>query len=296
MIKFITSANSIIHDEFHSYTKESGILTRLVNFQEPIDVQDDFLAFYPKWIKSSELNSFRGFDSLPYSYMSIGVTQAIDDFICYTNKKDKRLRVFRGEYPYVRDTARPNIEYIEDAPLDKNDTVIISLPFSGTGNIHYEWTSLINQCNQLDIPVFVDCAFFGTCYNVSVDFNEPCIDTVSFSPSKGLNCGFHRSGIAFTRRSGEECSLDIQTEWHHGVQLNTNLCLNLMKNFSPDTVPLIYKSYQEKVCKEWGLKPTNTVHLALGDDSWSQFTRDDIANRVNLKYYLMDEYQHSRRK
>jgi hypothetical protein len=263
---------------------------KIFKMEQKIDVQDEFLEKYPEWIKESKLNSFTGLDNFPYRYVSVGVTQSIDDFILFCFKKNFKLRIFKGEYPYARESSQIpwDGEAIDDVKLNHGDAVLISCPFSATGDKHDRWDWLVNECNKLHIPIFVDCAFFGTCRDVDVDFSAPCFDTIAFSPTKGLNCGYFRTGIAFTKRKEKDCTLDILSQWHHGIHMHTSLALELIKNYGPDTIPNEYTDIQKKVCDHYGLIPTKTIHLALGGDNWNHFSRDGICNRIGIKFPIAD--------
>ena len=284
----IRPANSIMHDPFRLHIANSNMFNDMFNLKRPIDVQEEFLKVYPQWIQSSQLNNFVGLETFPYRYVSLGVTQALDDFILFCVQNSKPIRFFKGEYPYAREVINSNINYIDDSPLVEGDAVILSVPFSATGNLHPDWCKIIKTCNDLKIPVFVDCAFFGTCMNINVSFNEPCIDTVAFSPTKGLNCGYFRTGMVVTRRHGSDTTLELLSNWHHGIHLHTAIALELMNKFSPDTIPKTYRTTQLTVCEEYGLEPTNTVHLGLGKEGWEHFTRDGICNRVGLRNAIYD--------
>jgi hypothetical protein len=283
-------ANSIMHDPFREFFIKNQMFDKIFQNQQPVDMQSEFLELYPLWISSSKLNLFSGLESLPNRFISLGVTQAIDDFVLYCYKNNLHLKMFKGEYPYAREISSVKWfdEAIDDVPLSTGDAVIISCPFSATGDIHPQWDTLINTCNNLNIPVFVDCAFFGTCKDIQVSFDHACIDTVAFSPTKGLNCGNFRTGIAFTKRQGKDCSLDILTSWHHGIHIHTAMAYELMKNFSPDTIPLVYESVQKLVCDQFGLIPSKTMHLGLGGQGWEHFTRDGVCNRVGLRKAIYD--------
>jgi hypothetical protein len=284
----IRPANSIMHDPFRLHIANSNMFNDMFNLKRPVDVQDEFLKVYPEWIASSQLNQFTGLDSLPHRYVSLGVTQALDDFILFCVQQSKSIRILKGEYPYAREVIKSNINYIDDSPLVEGDAVIISTPFSATGDLHPRWDDIITTCNALSIPVFVDCAFFGTCLNINVSFDESCIDTVAFSPTKALNCGYFRTGIAFTKRQDSDTTLDLLTKWHHGIHLHTAVALELMNHFSPDIIPKTYRTTQLTVCKEYGLTPTNSVHLGLGGNGWEHFTRDGVCNRIGLRNPIYD--------
>lgn len=286
----IKPATSILHDPYRVFLLENNIFEDVLTNKTPVDVQDKFLDFYPEWIMSSQLNSFQGLDAFENRFVSLGVSQGIDDFVLYCLKNNKRLRFSNGEYGY-------GIEISNVAPLFTaeslvhGDAIIISCPFSSTGDIHPEWDKIIETCNNLEIPVFVDCAFFGTCLDIKVNLDHPCIDTVSFSPTKGLNCGNMRTGITFTRRSGKDCSLDILTTWHHGIHLNTYIAYTLMTNFGPDTIPRTYRTSQLEVCNHYGLIPSKTMMFGFGDSTWDHFSRNGFCNRVNIRTAIKDYFQ-----
>lgn len=248
---------------------------------------DTFLELYPQWISSSKLNKFTGLESFPYRFVSLGVTQGLDWWQYYCMSQGLRLRMFRGEYPYTRDTLLEGDwtqdRYIDDSPLMPGDAVLISTPFSGNGRLHSQWDWLMTECNEKNIPVFVDCAWFGTCFDIEVNLDQPCIKMVGFSTGKGLSCGNWRSGIIFSRMS--EGSLPMQTEWRHGIHLNVAIANELMRNFGPDTMPKKYMESHRAVCKHYGLKTTNTIHIAVAPDTdeFSKFSRDGAFNRINIR-------------
>lgn len=283
----IKPATSILHDPYRLFMLENNLFEPVLTNKVPIDVQNEFLELYPEWIKSSQLNNFEGIDSFPFKYISLGVTQGIDDFVLYCLKNNKRLRMSNGEYGYSFEISNHG-PVIENAPLEKGDALIISCPFSPTGDIHPAWDEIIETCNNLKIPVFVDAAFFGVCMGVNVNLNQPCIDTVSFSPTKGLNCGNLRTGITFTHRQGKDCSLDILSKWHHGIHFHTYLAYNLMKNFGPDTIPKTYRTSQLAVCDRFGLTPSKTMMFGIGNNEWDYFTRSGVTNRVNIRNAIRD--------
>ena len=251
--------------------------------------QDRFLEFYPEWIASSKLSQFRGLEDFPKRYVSLGVTQALDWWHNWCLSQGLRLKMFRGEYPYNRDVWLGEYmgwdKSIDDIGLDRGDAVIISVPFSGSGRKHERWKWLIEECNAKDIPVFVDCAWFGTCFDIEVKLNHPCIKMVAFSTGKGLSCGNWRSGIVFSRMADDDrCSLELQTEWRHGIHLNVAIANHLMAKYGPDTMPKKYMEAHVAVCEHYGFETTNTIHIAVAPKTaeWQDYHRDETFNRVNI--------------
>ena len=281
---FTKTGNSVWNQPYMDYLNE--VFFNDIKIDTLQTQSDYFLENYPKWIASSKLNKFTGFDAFPYRYVSLGVTQAMDWWHYWCQANGYQLTMFRGEYPYNRDVQLNNpIEWgdsIDDIGLRKGHAVIVSVPFSGTGCKPERWDWLMKQCNYLEIPVFVDCAWFGTCYDIEINLDEPCIKMVAFSTTKGLSCGNWRSGIAFSKIN--EGSLAVQTEWYHGIHLNVAIANTLMDKFGPDTIAKKYRESHEAVCKHYGLQTTNTVHIALAPsgDPWDSFHRDATYNRVNI--------------
>lgn len=286
----IKPANSVMHDPYRHFLHDSNWFQDVITNKKPVDVQDEFLELYPQWIVNSKLNSVTGLDNFPHRHVSLGTTQAMDDFVMYTLKTNRRLRVLKGEYGYAREISDCDsfCSPVDDVPLEFNDSLLISSPFSATGDIHPRWDELMETCNKLNIPVFVDCAFYGTCIDIHLDFNHPCIDTIAFSPTKGLNCGNMRTGMIFTKRSGRQCNLDILSKWHHGIHIHTYIAYILMQNFDCDTIPNSYREIQLKACEHYQLTPTKTIHLALGDERWSHYSRENVSNRVGLRNAIYD--------
>lgn len=284
--QFETSGNSIWNNPFYEHLIENYFSKIQVDTGFQVEV-DEYLEAYPKYIASSKMNSFTGLENFPYRFVSLGTTQGLDWWHYYCMANGYRMRMFKGEYPYNRDVLLEeewrNKRFIEETPLQKGDALLISLPFSGSGGKHPQWDETMKQCYKLDIPVFVDCAWFGTCYDLEVHLDLECIKMVAFSTTKGLSCGNWRSGIVFSRIN--EGSLAVQTEWYHGIHLNVGLANCLFKEFTPDAIPKKFKESQHAVCEHYGLQPTNTIHIGQAPmtEEWKRFSRDGEYNRVNIR-------------
>ena len=283
---FGKTGNSIWNQPFIDYIQDEVLPN--MNLAEVGTAPAEFLELYPKWIQSSKLNNFTGLDTYPDRYVSLGTTQALEWWQYWCIATGQNLKVFRGEYPYNRDVwLGPEMNWsdsIDDTGLSVGDAVIISIPFSGNGRKHERWDWLIEECTAKNIPILVDCAWFGTCFDIDVDLSHDCIKMVAFSTGKGLSGGNWRAGIVFSRLDEERCGMRVQTEWNHGIHLNVALSNALMKKFSPDTMPNKYREAHKIVCEHYGLQETNTIHIAQAPDTpeWDMFHRDRAYNRINL--------------
>lgn len=254
-----------------------------------------FVEGFKNWLKRSELNTVRGIDSFALAVPSLGVTQALDQFHYRILLESRTLRMFRGEYPYNRDVAPfSEKDYLDDRPLQAGDAVIVSFPFSGSGDKHPFFESMLTEAARLDVPVFLDCAWFGTCAGLEIDLTHPAISEAAFSLTKGLTCGNYRSGIRLSRSvpaGRPEDRLLLHNDWKHGIHLNTYIGARLCEEFGPDRQFKKFREAQVAVCDVLGLKPSPCVHIATGEGpEWNEFSRDGAFNRINLrdaiKYYL----------
>lgn len=251
-----------------------------VRSPNPFRCREEFLDFYPRWIASSRKNSVKGLEQFSNKHLINGTTQTFDEV--YFKYADKRLRLFRGEYAYHRRVAKKWL-FIEDEPLAKGDYLIISAPFCSTGDVHPQMSEVLKECENLQLPVVIDCAYFGTCHNFHLDVSSPSIESVNFSLTKGLGVGDMRSGIRFSniKDTNPICQ---HNDYNHTVLLAAKIGIYMMSKFSPDYIADRYADFQQEVCAMMpGLQPTNCMHLALGDETWSPYKVDGKYNRVGIR-------------
>jgi hypothetical protein len=289
-VLFSKTGNSIYNDTIRDFLyKNIQSYFSQENYSQ-MNNTEEYCRTLRHWVLSSQLNKIEGLDGFPVCEVALGVTQTLDAFHYEILIQNRKLRLFRGEYPYNRDVHAFDMQkdFIDDRPLQEGDAIIISCPFSGSGNIHAEMTNIIRDAEKLDVPILVDLAWFGTCAGININLESKAIKYVAFSLTKSLTCGNYRSGVRFSRGSfaGSGKTTDrisLQHEWQHGIHLNTYIGEQLMKNFSPDYHYLKYRPYQEQVCEQYGLQPSQCVHIALGGDLWRDYHRDEVYNRINIR-------------
>ena len=108
------------------------------------ECKEEYLEKIHNWLHDTKNNSLTGLENFEHHDLIHGTTQAFDE--AYFRYKERRLRVFRGEYAYHRRVFTNHLfintatdEYVDT--IDENDWVIISVPFCGTGGLppqHYQ--------------------------------------------------------------------------------------------------------------------------------------------------------------
>jgi hypothetical protein len=231
-------------------------------------VLPEFEKKYREWIMASKLNRVRGLDAFSVTAYSQGTTESFDKF--YLKHHARRFRCFRGEYMYHRlawDANNMPWSYLDDTPnkfkLQKGDAVVVSWPFADTGNVHHLFNQeFLDECHKKDIPVLIDCAFFGICGHIKFDFDHPAITDICFSLSKSFPLNYLRIGIRFTRVDDND-SLLVYNKTQYVNRLGAALGIKFMQSWDADSNYLQWRTLQEKWCKELNLEPSDSVIFGI---------------------------------
>jgi len=251
-----------------------------------LGIQEEFLTAYKKWITSGELNDLKNLDKFPVAAYSNGTSESFDKF--YMKNHEKRFRCFRGEYMYHMATWRnicPAWKYIDEAPLAAGDAVVISLPFSDTGDVHAPTQTVLNQCNVLGIPVLIDCAFMGICSDIEFDFDQPCITDVTFSLSKTFPVANLRIGMRLTRTDDDD-SLLVHGKTNYTNRLGAAVGLKLIDAYSVDYNYNMWQPMQEKFCNQLDIAPSKSVIFGIATDKFREYNRGGDTNRLCFAKWL----------
>ncbi len=234
----------------------------------------DFCHEYSDWIQSSKLNNLQGLDKFKNLKYVHGTSESFNGF--YLNNNDKRFRVARGDFFYHRIMFRDrfNWEFIEDDILRKGDAVIISLPFSDTCDKHFMMDDILDTCDELKIPVFVDCAYMIMARDIEFDFDRDCIEGVSFSMSKGFIGTEHlRIGVRFTKKDLDD-PIDIINSFEMVNYIGCDIGRKLIKKYDSDFVQNKYYDKQVEVCKELNIEPSKCIIFGVTDENHNFFGRE----------------------
>lgn len=253
------------------------------------NIHTDFLSKYRNWIQSTKNNTVKGLNEFPYACFTNGTTETFDKF--YAKHSTRRFRFFKGEFVYHRLSCRNNYydwAYIEDDKLDKNDVVIVSLPFSDTGNKHEKLDYILRDCSALDIPVLLDCAYFGVCSGLNFDFTHDCIQTITFSLSKTFYSAYLRIGMRLTKEDDDD-PLFVTNKMGYVNRASAYLGLTLLDNFGPDYIFNKFRQRQLVYCNTLDVEPSNCVLFGIGDRRWNEYNRNRETNRLSFHKFLAED-------
>jgi hypothetical protein len=264
------------------------IIKRVADQQclDDIGIQEKFISKYREWISGTRLNSVKGLEQFPVATVSNGTTESFDKF--YLKHKNKRFRFFRGEYMYHLAASNAYFEkfsYIEEEELAEGDAVIFSLPFADTGEEHVDMHRVLKRCDELQIPVLIDCCYFGCCGEVEFDFTYQCIEVLAFSLSKVFPIQNIRIGIRFTRIDDDDPLL-VYNKNKYVNRLGAAVGFEMMDRYGPDYNFETYKTVQQDFCDTLGVSASKCVFFATSTDSFKEYNRGTDSNRLCFSKYL----------
>ena len=230
-----------------------------------------FCENYSNWIQSTKLNNLIGLDNFNSKQYVHGTSQSFDFF--YLSHPRKRMRCFKGDFAYHRLSWRDNFDwlYLEDDIIREDDAVIMSAPFSDSGDIHPQTDFILNICGELDVPVFIDCAYMIIARDIDFDFNRECIQGVSFSMSKGFyGAEKLRIGLRLTRDYQDD-PVEVFNSMQMLNTVGVHVGQKIIDNYSVDYNTETYRDKQEELCNQLKIGYSKCVLFGITDKNHPQF-------------------------
>lgn len=246
-----------------------------IEFNMSMDISKyfNFIKQYDKWIHSSR-QPVKGLPGKPY--IVSGITDAFNQLYGLYNK----IGVFNGEYGYHQLVLGDRVT----TDLKDADCIVISHPFSADGCSSRLMLEVADSFNK---PIFVDCAFFGVCSDISFDFSHyKNIHSVCFSLSKTFGTGLNRVGLLYTK---DKFPVTIYEQWRYPLITQANMHTLLIQLKTPDTVADKYRDKQKHICSDLGIEPSSTVLFGYSYDSkYDQYKRGPV-NRICISALLNEQ-------
>ena len=260
----------------------------------------EYADVWRNWLTYTTNKSILGLDNFAYADYTQGTSQTFDQF-ALRNAGKNPIIVLNGEFQYHACISKhldfksvdPD-EYFFSAspiPIQRSAALIISNPFSDYGCTHPYFESIMDICNDLDISVCLDLAYWGISKGIDINLNNyPAIKEVTCSLSKPFyTLENHRVGIRFTRDYVDD-GISMINEVSMQNTYSMSLGVHYMRHFGPDWMWEKYRNKYEKICSEQELIYTDTVIFGLGDETrHKQYSRGVPHNyRVCISEFLGD--------
>lgn len=229
-----------------------GNLEKDISDQLYIDFQNNF----KNWLARSKLNDLKGLESFDRSDICIGCTQFID-----TVYMQGPVQTIKGDYRYHL-RLNPDLSYSVPGYLKPNIPLIIALPFPSLGSEHPNLEEILDECQRKNIQVHIDAAWITCSRFVNFNFNHPAVVSVAISLSKGLGLGWNRTALRWTKSKVAD-AITIMNDFHMINRIPIMVANHFLKNLDPDHLWNTHENRYNKICKDFNLSPTKSIHIAL---------------------------------
>lgn len=281
-----SSGNSIKDPEVIDFVQNINLSPYLIDPWIVNKLQEEF----PDWIKAGSRYKLDNIDLFKYVGFSQGTQESFLNW--YMMHKDKRLRVFRGDYWWhmeIWEKAKFNWSYIDDDPvIAENDACLCSYPFALTGDKHKEFDWLVEQCERVGADLLVDFIYLPNSNNaVNIDLSASCIKEITFSLSKTFPIQTAKIGIRMLKEKPSD-PMQMSNDENICNRLSGGLALNLIRKFPVDHMVNKYINEQTHWCNKLGLKQSKVVHFGMGDNYTS------VGRQTELNYLSKFNEQQNR--
>jgi hypothetical protein len=270
--------DSLIHD----FTRlDSGL------FNTAEDIKSEFIHTYPQWLFSGF--NFQHTDLYKHACFVQGTTEAFAQFyIRY--REQHRLRLRRSEYFYHQMMKALFFEqrfaWLDEDEIRAGDVVLISVPFSDTGDIPMNLNEMLDECERLNVPVMLDMAYLNLATSDSfphdIDLSRNCIKYVVSSLSKVFPVENMRIGIRLQKEIIPDQLYVINEKNYNYINLlSAFVGTGMMKTFSPDFVFNRYRPKQIALCQQLDLEPSPCFMFGIDHNNrYHDYNRGGTTNRL----------------
>jgi hypothetical protein len=254
-------------------------ILEFVSSNHPSSDHKAFVQDYFEWFaQPHNIQGLQKFNSLSYCN---GTTEAFDKF--YHKHMHRRLRYLRGEYFYHQIMGKrffKEYAFIEDADIQENDVVAISVPFSDTGGVPHNYHAIMERCEQLNVPVLLDLAYISLAKGLEFNVDYKCIDTIATSLSKVFPVAHWRIGLRMQRENIDDTldAYEINSYLNtHAVDVAHNLIKQYPATWSFDK----FREQQLLLCIEQGVSPSPSFIFGIDkENKYPQYNRGGDSNRL----------------
>jgi len=239
------------------------LTTQVINGGVFVDTTDQIYVDFKKemtaWLLTSKLNKITGLDNFNRVAVINGCTQFIDNVYM-----QGAVQTVTNDYRYHQ---RLKLGVIKDVGcLIPETPLIIAMPFPSIGDVHTNMKEILDEAQDKGISVHMDGAWFTCCREIDFDLSHPAIKSVGISLSKGLGLGWNRIGLRWTK-SKDFDAITIMNDFNMNLKAPAMIGLYFLRNLSPDYLWNTHGERYQKVCADFGLTPTKSIHLALRNGS-----------------------------
>lgn len=250
-------------------------------------IKKDFVETYRSWL--FEGFHFQHTDLYQYGCFTQGTTEAFAQFyIRY--REGYRLRLRRADYFYHQMMKslwyKDRFAWLDEDDIRQGDVLLISVPFSDTGDRPEELDQILDECERHGVPVMLDLAYLnlatGESFPYSIDLSRDCIKYVVSSLSKVFPVENMRIGVRLQKEMFED-QLYVVNELNYNYinLLSAFVGVNMMRSYPNSYIFNRYRQKQIDLCKQLKISPSPCFVFGIDhDNQYNEYNRGGVSNRL----------------
>lgn len=220
----------------------------------------DFVSTADNWFKNTKLNNLQGWENFDNIDYTLGCAHFINSTAAKYKWNVQVLPLEYATYKLMGIQQTPVGQLIPDVPL------FVTVPNWHFGGIRPGWDDIINECNDKNIPVHIDFAWFITAKNINLNLNHDCIKSFSMSFSK-YGMTWNRCGLRWSKQRSVD-SITIENHYYYNSNINIlSAGMYFMNNVPVDYLWNTYSGLNSYVCDSLDLTPTDIFHVAVDNQT-----------------------------
>lgn len=250
-------------------------------------IKSEFVETYRSWMFQGF--NFKHVDLYQYGCFTQGTTESFAQF--YIRYRDGyRLRLKRADYFYHQMMKSlwysDRFAWLDEDDIRAGDVVLISVPFSDTGDCPQELNHMLDQCEHLGVPVMLDLAYLnlavGESFPYEIDLSRECIKYVVTSLSKVFPVENLRIGLRLQKeRLDDQLYVINETNYNYINILSAFVGLNMMRSFPNNFVFDRYRPKQLELCEKLEVEPSPCFTLGIDrHNRYPEYNRGGDSNRL----------------
>jgi hypothetical protein len=250
-------------------------------------IKAEYFNVYKEWMFKNF--NWKGIELYNEACLTQGTTESFAQFYLRFGGR-RRLRLARGEYFYHQMMKNlwysDNFMWLEDDEIREGDFVLISVPFSDTGDVPINLEEMLCECDRLSVPVMLDLAFINLTNSETlsqqINLEHPCIEYIVSSLSKVFPVEHFRIGIRLQKTKFEDQLYVINEDNYNYLNFcSAYIGKELMKSFSSRELFNKYRPLQLNICKELNVKPSPCYIFGIDENNqYPEYSRGNKTNRL----------------
>ena len=245
------------------------------------EIKHNYFDMFKSWI--SESHNIKGFELYEEACFTQATTESFAHF--FIRFGHRRIRIAKGEYFYHNMMVRlydKRFTWLDEDDLKPGDAVVLSVPFSDTGDVPGNLEEILTECDLKKIPVMIDLAYINLAKGLTFDLSHDCIEYVVSSLSKAFPLELSRIGIRLQKKKFEDQLYVINEDGYNYINFfSVYMGYHMMKEWNASWLYDKYKPLQDKYCEKLEVEPSSCVIFGIDtNNKYPEYNRGGETNRL----------------